>query len=81
MDERQLVKKSENMFCTKFVNQNGKWVEIKSEKLNVWAAVNIETGEVDMDEIFNNNDGLPEILPSWEWREFLLVPALAPGKP
>jgi hypothetical protein len=24
---------------------------------------------------------LPKLLPSWEWREFLLVPALAPDKP
>jgi hypothetical protein len=69
------------MHRTQFVDQNNKWVEIKSERLNVWAAVNIETGEVEMDEIFDNNDGLPEILPSWEWREFLLVPALTPDKP
>jgi hypothetical protein len=62
-----------NLFTKKWVDVEGKWVQTETADITVWAAVNVDTGEVSTDEIFDCDDNLPECLSSWEWKKFSLV--------
>lgn len=46
----------------------------KSSRLSVWAAVNKDTGQVDMENLHIYNDDLTELCDGWEWREFVMWP-------
>jgi hypothetical protein len=62
-----------NLFTKKMIDIEGKWGEIETTDINVWAAVNVDTGEVCTDEIYDYEDNLPKISSQWEWKKFSLV--------
>ena len=64
--------KTIELFAKKSINIDGKWVETTFPDLTVWAAVNMETGEVDLGNISDTDDDLPRLMPQWRWLEFTL---------
>jgi hypothetical protein len=60
------------LFAKKSIDVDGKLVEAVFPDLTVWAAVNTETGEVDLGNISDTDDDLPRLMPQWCWLEFTL---------
>lgn len=58
---------------------DGKLVRVRKDVLYAWAAVNLNTGEVDIEDVRQYDDELEVLNPGWEWVKFNLVPALEKG--
>jgi hypothetical protein len=61
-----------------YMETPGNWEEEmwKMEKVApaIWAAVEIETGKIDGEDMRQHNADLEELAEGWEWRKFILIP-------
>jgi len=49
---------------------NGKYEKVKTDKVVLWYAVHVETGEVDISETRRDESELYDLVSGWEWRKF-----------
>jgi hypothetical protein len=61
-----------NLHRYDYKTQNGKRHRVRKDEIYAWAAVQTETGEVDLDDIRQFDDELESLAPGWEWRKFNL---------
>jgi hypothetical protein len=63
------------LFRYDYENQNGGRERIRKNEIYVWASVNLQTGEVDTEDLREFDDELQALTPNWEWRKFTLIPS------
>ena len=56
-----------------YENQDGKMVRVRKDEIYVWAAVNMTTGEVELDDIPMFDDQLSTLSEPWQWKRFTLT--------
>ena len=56
-----------------YENQDGQMVKVRKDEIYVWAAVNTDTGEVELDDIPIFDDQLSTLNHPWRWERFTLT--------
>ena len=56
-----------------YENQDGKMVRVRKDEIYVWAAVNMTTGEVELDDMPIFDDQLSTLSEPWQWKRFTLT--------
>ena len=59
---------------------DGKMVRVRRDEIYVWSPVNMETGEVSMEEPQQFNDGLRPLAKGWEWKRFTMTLGCTAGQ-
>lgn len=61
-----------------YENIDGKMVRVQRDEIYIWAAVNTETGEVDLEDVQQYNDDLRMLDKGWEWKRFTMITTPSP---